>query len=102
MKLFKHEKNQKPEAMTLSAAPLVVWLDRVTELHIEPGDTAAQVAHEVRRHWVIEKTAALELATFWFAIGERVRNSRGGGWKQVELKVDKNRRYAIKERPVKS
>ena len=101
MKVIRHEKLMKPETMTLSASPVVIWLDRQTELHIEPGDTAAQIAHEVRRHWEISQIDALQLATYWFAIGTRVQSLLGGGWRRIELTPDRNRRYTVKDLPAK-
>lgn len=93
MKIIHHDKLMKPETMTLGYDPLVIWLDRKTELRIRYGDRCGQVADAVVHIWKIDRAQALKLVTYWFAIGMRVHSHLARPWETIELKVDRNRRY---------
>lgn len=91
-----HSRSPKPDAMTLTASPLTVWLSRLVELVIEPNDRLFDVMQEVQKHWPhLSDPEAAQLIACWFAIGER----RGGvrptnqPWTDEERDVSPTRRY---------
>jgi hypothetical protein len=95
MKLRQHERSAKPESMTLTTAPMTVWLSRTHELIIEKGDTLQRVADVIEEHWGLARAEARQLAAFWFALGERQANKQRGarGWTRSELLTTPGRRY---------
>lgn len=97
VKLITHTSITKPSEMTLEVSPLIVWLDKYIELRIEYGDTAGGVAEVLEEVWKLPREEALQLVTYWFAVGMRVKNHRLGGWRPLELKPRNSRRYGVSE-----
>lgn len=94
MKLIEHSMIVKPNSMTLEVVPLIVWLDKYTELRIEKGDSVGKVAKQVQKFWAdLSNDDACQLVTFWFALGRRARSGRSGPWTTTELRPDRQRRY---------
>lgn len=94
MKLIEHKNIVKPNAMTLQTLPLVVWLDKYTELHIMKGDSVLEIVCVVQKFWMdLANSDALQLVAFWFALGARVRRGTTGPWTKAELSPNPRRRY---------
>jgi hypothetical protein len=94
VKVIEHEGSTKPEEMTLSYSPMVVWFTRTLELKVERGDTVKQIGQVIARYWDLKQGPAEEIAAFWFAIGERrAAKKKLGGWTDAELLATPSRRY---------
>ena len=94
MRLIEHKNIVKPNAMTLQTVPLVVWLDKYTELHIMKGDSIGEVAREVKTFWADLRLEEIhQLVAFWFALGARCRKHLEGPWRKDELDPNPKRRY---------
>lgn len=98
MRIIRHDNLMKPEQMTLNVSPLIIWLDRKTELRIGYGDRCGHVARFVAKEWRLDDVEAIRLVTYWFAIGMRVQHSFGATWDKVEIRPDRNRRYLVNDR----
>lgn len=94
MKIIEHEKSSKPEEMTLSFNPMIVWFTRNLEIHIEKGDTLKEVSRIIAKYWEFQKPEADGIAAYYFAIGERrATKKKPGNWTEAELSKDPKRRY---------
>lgn len=94
MRLIEHKTIVKPNAMTLQTVPLIIWLDKYTELHIMEGDSIREVAVEVGKFWgELSPNDLYQLVAYWFALGARVRRQIDGPWKKAELSPNPRRRY---------
>lgn len=94
MKVEMHERSGKPELMTLRAKPMSVWLTRNVQIIIEKGDKLETVARSVAKYSDLGPERSLQLAAFWFALGERAESGNPDrSWSQSELRVSAGRRY---------
>ena len=94
MQIIEHTTIVKPNSMTLEVTPLIVWLDKYTELRIEKGDSVKTVAKQIRKFWLdLSYADACQLVTFWFALGQRAKSGDSGPWSSTELQPDAARRY---------
>lgn len=93
MRLIRHERTPKPDEMLLTFNPMTVWLSKTVELKIEKGDSVNSIASVVQAEWKVPEKRAIEIATYWFAIGERVAGGTNRAWTKVELRPDLDRRY---------
>lgn len=94
MKVIEHDKSTKPEEMTLSFDPMIVWFTRNLEIQIEKGDTLKEVSRVIAKYWEFQKPEADGIAAYYFAIGERrAAKKKLGDWTATELRVDPKRRY---------
>lgn len=93
MKILHHDKAPKPETMSLSVKPMVIFLSKTAELRIEKGDKLRDVATAIAEY--MPKGVAPEaLVALWFAMGSRVaRKLPDVGWTKSELSTAANRRY---------
>lgn len=98
MKLITHDRSPKPEKMELPHDPMIVWVDKLTELRIERGDTLRDVVETIRPFYPHLKTQGLmELVAFWFALGERrALHDPSKPWTDREMRTDVKRKYLIK------
>lgn len=94
MKVIEHEVTGKPQEMTLSFNPMVVWFDRHIEIKVEKGDTIKQIGQLIARYWGFPQKQAEGIAAYWFALGERrASKKKPGDWSAAELSQDPKRRY---------
>lgn len=75
--------------------PLVVWLDRVTELRIPAGTKLGTLVGVVRKRFPdLSTRAARELLAYWFTIGERHAGGKHRtGWMISDARTSPERRY---------
>lgn len=94
MKTKEHTVRPKVEFMTLVANPLRVWLSSRLELVIRRGDRLINVARVIEQELNLSHGAALRVAAYYFALGERqARGRMGEPWKKDEMSVRNQRRY---------
>lgn len=100
MKLFTHPTAPKYDRDPFRTAPLSIFLNRTTELRIEPGDRLDRVARAVARLWPAVGQRAGKLTAYYFALGERLAgNGKTGPWTSHELRDAPDRRYLLPRQP---
>lgn len=96
MKIVHHEGRPKIHFIQLEASPLRIWIDDRVELVIRKGDSLKKVARAIAEHsnFKTGKKESLEIAAYWFALGERIyRRKTGGEWTKKELSTKPSREY---------
>jgi hypothetical protein len=94
MELRKHTQAPKPTTTPNGFNPLVVWLDKSTELIIEPGDELRLVAQTLRDELGLGFKRATKLAGYYFTLGERLAfGITGGNWVTGHGDFEQDRTY---------
>jgi hypothetical protein len=98
MKVTNHDDYEESDTVpSFRSRPLRIWLDRKTELEIQPGDKLGEVAKFIAMHLNLKFGKARSLAAFYFALGERGEAKKPpGNWTPVELNQNEERVYLKK------
>jgi len=94
MKIVEEPKRPKIPDVRMQFDPFIIYLTTTTRLEIEKGDTILEVMEALLEHWPIKRKLAASLATYFFAMGERLRDRRmSDKWRKRELMVSIHRQY---------